>query len=215
MLRQHVFALAVYLHAMTFMFLGMFVASSAGEILFNKEEADILLHRPIDPRTMLWSKIRVLVEVSLWLAAAFNLAGLFAGIACPDGGWRWPLAHAVSTVLEALFCAGCVVLMYQLCLRWFGRERLDGLMTMVQVIVSVGFVLSGQIVPRIVFRFGKILTPNESSWWIGLLPPAWFAGFDDALAGSGAVLSWVLAGIGVLDDCSYITVGVWQTGTKL
>ena len=33
-----------------------------------KEEADILLHRPISPRELLWSKIRVLVEVSLWLA---------------------------------------------------------------------------------------------------------------------------------------------------
>ena len=42
-LHQPVFALAVYLHAMTFVFLGMFIASSAGEILFNKEEADILL----------------------------------------------------------------------------------------------------------------------------------------------------------------------------
>src|SRR5215472_15042819 len=60
MMQQHVFALSIYLHAMTFAFLGLFVASSAGEILFNKEEADILLHRPIDPKTMLWSKIRVL-----------------------------------------------------------------------------------------------------------------------------------------------------------
>ena len=47
---QPLFALSAYLHAMTFVFLGMFIASSAGEILFNKEEADILLHRPIAPR---------------------------------------------------------------------------------------------------------------------------------------------------------------------
>jgi ABC-2 type transport system permease protein len=198
MVRQHIFGLAVYLHAMTFMFLGMFVASSAGEILFNKEEADILLHRPIDPRTMLWSKIRVLVDVSFWLAGAFNLGGIFAGLLCPDGSWRFPLIHIVSTALEALFCTGCIVLIYQLCLRWFGRERLEGLMTMVQVIVSVGFVLSGQILPRVVIRFGDYLTPSESSWWIGLLPPSWFAGLDDAVAGSGALLSWILGGIGVV-----------------
>lgn len=197
MVRQHVFGLAVYLHAMTFMFLGMFVASSAGEILFNKEEADILLHRPIDPRTMLWSKIRVLVEVSLWLAGAFNLAGFFVGLACPDGGWRFPVVHIVSTAVEALFCTGCVVLVYQLCLRWFGRERLEGLMTMVQVIVAVGFIVSSQIFPRVVFRFGNYLTPGLSSWWIGLFPPAWFAGLDDALAGTSASFSWILAGTGV------------------
>src|ERR1700733_2278712 len=102
-LRQPVFALAAYLHAMTFVFLGMFVASSAGEILFNKEEADILMHRPIGPKTMLWAKIRVLVEVSLWLAGAFNLVGLFVGFGS-SGNWRFLIVHAFSTTLEALFC---------------------------------------------------------------------------------------------------------------
>src|SRR5580658_8638943 len=90
---QPIFALSVYLHAMTFMFLGMFVAASAGEVLFNKEEADILLHRPVSPPAMLWAKVRVLVEVSLWLAGAFNLVGLVVGVFCVNGNWRFPLAH--------------------------------------------------------------------------------------------------------------------------
>jgi hypothetical protein len=85
---------------------------------------------------MLWAKIRVLVEVSLWLAAAFNLAGLFVGFGI-EANWRFPIVHVFSTALEALFCTGCVVLTYQLCLRWFGRERLEGLMTTSQVLVSI------------------------------------------------------------------------------
>jgi len=195
-LGQPVFALAVYLHAMTFMFLGMFIASSAGEILFNKEEADILLHRPISPKAMLWAKVRVLVEVSLWLAFAFNLAGLFVGFGSA-GNWRFPIVHLASTTLEALFCTGCVVLTYQLCLRWFGRERLEGLMTTAQVFVAVAAVMSGQILPRLVFRVGHVLNVGESSWWINLLPPAWFAGLDDAFAGSAALDSWLLAVLAV------------------
>jgi ABC-2 type transport system permease protein len=196
-LRQPVFALAVYMHAMTFVFLGMFVASSAGEILFNKEEADILLHRPISPKTMLWAKIRVLVEVSLWLAFAFNLVGLFVGLDS-SGGWRFPVIHIFSTILEALFCTGCIVLVYQLCLRWFGRERLEGLMTTAQVFVSIAAVLSGQILPRLVMRSGHILNVSESSWWIALLPPAWFAGLDDAFAGSALLGSWLLAALALV-----------------
>jgi hypothetical protein len=196
-LRQPVFALAVYLHAMTFVFLGMFVASSAGEILFNKEEADILMHRPISPRTMLWAKIRVLVEVSLWLAGAFNFVGLLVGFGAA-GNWRFPIIHALSTSLEALFCTGCVVLVYQLCLRWFGRERLEGLMTVAQVLVSVAAVLAGQILPQVVMRVGHILNVGELAWWINLLPPAWFAGFDDAFSGSAMPGSWFLAALAVL-----------------
>jgi hypothetical protein len=192
-LHQSVFALGVYLHAMTFMFLGMFVAASSGEILFNKEEADILLHRPIEPRTLLWAKVRVLVEVSLWLGGAFNLAGLFVGLAASDGGWRFPIAHAISTTLEAMFCTGSVILVYQICLSCFGRGRLEGLMTTAQVVVSVAAILGGQILPRLIFHGASITRLGMHSWWIGLLPPAWFAGLDDALAGSGARNSWLLA----------------------
>ena len=102
---QPVFALAIYLHAITFVMVAMFIAASAGEILFNNQEADILLHRPVTARALLTAKVRVLVEVSLWLAAALNFIGLFVGLAAPDGGWRFPLAHVLSTTLEALFCA--------------------------------------------------------------------------------------------------------------
>lgn len=198
-LRFSVFMLSVYLQSMTFVFLGMFVASSAGEMLFNSEEADILLHRPVTPRALLWAKVWVLVEVSLWLAGAFNLVGLFVGTQSPDGSMLFIPVHAASTIMLALFTTGCVVLMYQLCLRWFGRERLEGLMVTAQIVVVVGAMLSGQILPQLVMRQGGgALAVDEATWWIRLLPPAWFAGFDDALAGSGASGSWQLAVLAVL-----------------
>jgi hypothetical protein len=96
---QPVFMLAVYLHALTFVFLSMMIASSVGEILFNKEEADILMHRPIQPRALLWAKIRVLLESSLWLALAFNCIGLFAGLRAYDGGWQFIPVHLLSILL--------------------------------------------------------------------------------------------------------------------
>jgi hypothetical protein len=187
-----VFTLSLWMHGATLAFLGMFVAASSGELLFNKEEADILLHRPVTPSALLWAKIGVLLRVSLWLAGAFNLASFVAGICTSDGGWLYPLAHAFSTVLEALFCAGSVVVVYQLCLRWFGRERLEGLMTMAQIFVAVGAVLVGQI-PQFFGRMPGGVTFNFHVWWIYLLPPAWFAGMDDCIAGSRPPISFVLA----------------------
>lgn len=191
------FMLSVYLHAMTFVFLGMSVAASAGEMLFNKEEADILLHRPITPRALLWAKVGVLVQVSLWLAGAFNLAGFFVGIGSSPAGWLFPFAHALSTALEALFCTGCVVLVYQLCLRWFGRERLDNLMTAAQVLVAMAAILAGQLVPQLMLMFGGTLNLQLRSWWVFLLPPAWFAGQDNLLTGHGATSTWILATAGL------------------
>jgi ABC-2 type transport system permease protein len=208
-----VFGLSVSLHGMTFVFLGMFVSSSAGEILFNKEEADILMHRPVSARDLLWSKIRVLIEVSLWLGGALNLAALFVGVFSPDGGYLYPFIHIFSTILEALFCTGCIVLVYQLCLRWFGRERLDGLMTTAQVFVAIAAVLAGQMLPRLALQFEKsgLFRVAPKTWWLGFFPPAWFAGLDNAVAGPGGRGSWLLGAIGLI-----ATAGVlWLAFGKL
>ncbi len=194
---QNVFAFSLYLHGMTMAFVGMFVAASSGEILFNQEEADILLHRPVTPRALLTAKVRVLVEVSLWMAGAFNLIGFFAGVTAIGSGWIFPAVHAVSLILETLFCTASVVLIYQLCLRWFGRERLDGLMTAAQVAVAIFAMLGSQVMPQVIGHLDGRAHLNLTGWWVGLLPPAWFAGLDDALAGSGAMGSWVIAVVGV------------------
>ena len=196
-MREPVFALAVYLHGVTLAFVGLTIASSAGEVLFNKEEADILLHRPVTSAQLLRAKILVLVQISLWLAGAFNLVGFFAGVNALNGSWLFPPVHALSTVLEALFCTSCVVLTYELCLRWFGREKLEGLMTAVQIVVAIATMAAGQIVPRLIGRFGTHLQVTPERWWMGLLPPTWFAAFDDALAGSHVATSWLLAALGV------------------
>jgi hypothetical protein len=208
---QPVFALSLYLHGMTLVFLGMFVASSAGEVLFNKQEADILLHRPVTPKAMLWAKVTVLVQISLWLAIAFNLVGMIIGIKTSNGGWLFPAAHLLSTALQALFCTGFIVVTYQLCLRWFGRERLEGLMTTVQIVMAIAVVLGGQIVPQLLRRFGTTMHFNVGSWWVALLPPAWFAGIDDALAGDGMRGSWILAGFGA----TITTAVLWLAFEKL
>lgn len=193
-----VFVISLYLHSMTLAFLGMFVAASAGEVLFNKEESDILMHRPVTPKALLWAKVGVMTQVSLWLAGAFNLAGLLIGIGSIDSGLSlsYPLAHALSTACQALFCTSCIVLIYQLCLRWFGRERMEGLMTTAQVFVAIGAVMFGQIGPRMIGGLGQNVEVVES-FWICLLPSAWFAGMDDAVAGTGSGKSWLLAGVGL------------------
>lgn len=194
---QPVFALAVYLHGMSFIFLAMFVAGSAGEVLFNREEADILMHRPVTAGQLLRAKISVMAKVSLWLAGAFNLTGFLVGMAARDGGWPFPLVHILSLIIEILFCAGAVVMGYQLCLRWFGRDRVEGWMTTAQVLVSITFVVGGQLVPRVIMRNHGQIEISSDRWWALLVPPAWFAGLDDALAGWGSTRSWLLAGTGI------------------
>jgi hypothetical protein len=195
--KQPIFILSAGLHATTFMFVGLFIASSAGEVLFNQQESDILLHRPVTSGALLWAKVSVLLQVALWVSGAFNLTGLIVGSIDEQGSWLYLPTHAASTVLEALFCTGSIVLIYQLCLRWLGRERLEGIMTATQVVATLSFVLAGQILPRALAGLARMHI-DSNSWGVLLLPPAWFAGLDDAIAGKHASASWELAAIGVV-----------------
>lgn len=195
---QGSFMLSFYLHGFSLFFLGMYIASSAGEVLFNKEEPEILLHRPVEPRTLLWAKVAVLLRVSLWITCVFNLAGFIGGSFGPKGSPFYAPVHFVSTCLSALFCAGSVVLLYQLCLRWFGRERLDNLMTTTQVLLAVLLVVGSQTVPTLMAGMKGSIDPLANRAWLFLLPPAWFAALDEVLLGRGKETTVVMAGAGLL-----------------
>jgi hypothetical protein len=218
---QSLFSLSLYLHSAALFFIGMFVASSAGEVLFNKDEAEILLHRPLDPRSMLWAKISVLLQVSLWLALAFNLAGFVMGSISENGSWLFIPAHAISAVISAFFCTGIVVLIYQLCLKWFGRERLDGLMTTAQVLMTMLLVVGGQVAPHLMRKMPGEVHLGGETWWLALLPSAWFAALDDTLIGRGNPASWALAGVGVIVTTGVIALafgklaGTFQSGLQM
>ncbi len=203
-----IFLMSGYVHAMTFFLVGMFVVGAAGEALFNREEADILLHRPVTPQTLLKAKLRVMVELSLYLAFAFNLVPLLAGVFIAERGMLFLIAHAITTVMLALFCAGAVVLSYQLCLKWLGRERLDGLMTAGQVFMVIAMTTGSQVLPRMMMRPNISFTLDAKTWWVGLIPPTWFAGFDDAISGKSATSSWILAAIAVVATFGVLALAI-------
>ena len=94
-----------------------------------------------------------------------------------------------------LFTTGFIVLAYNLCLRWFGRERLDNFMTAVQVLLAVGIMAAGQIVPRMLrgLDFGHVQVPQ----WMLVFPPVWFAALDAVLTGDFATQMLLPAAAGV------------------
>ena len=167
------------LYGMT-LFVVMFqMITSAGSVLFNKEEAEILLHRPVTPGELLRAKVQVLCAVSGLLALALNLPGMIAGIWLRDSHWWFPLAHLFSLLLMVVFSAGALVVVYQACLRWCGRERLDGMMTTMQTVLTILMVTASQS-----FRFlnGVNFSQYAHSWWVVFVPPAWFASLDAVLS---------------------------------
>ena len=136
----------------------------------------------------------VILEFTLSLALALNFFGFFAGT-FGKGIWLFLPAHLLALGLSALLCTSSVILLYNLCLRWFGRERLDSFMTTLQVLLVVGFTVSSQIIPRITNRVSPEFFQHLPSWTFAL-PPAWFAAVD--VLASGRIVSIQMAMLAAL-----------------
>ncbi|HBJ83318.1 MAG TPA: hypothetical protein DDZ88_05485 [Verrucomicrobiales bacterium] len=193
------FVFASALHGFTFIFASLTLASSAGTMLFMKEEAEILLHRPVTPQQMLRAKCAVLAGFALLLALALNLAGFVAGLGCKGATWRFIPAHLFSMTLLMLFSAASIVLVYNLCLKWFGRERFDNLLATVQSLLVIVMILSGQIMPRML-KLDTFQHLENVSGWLLALPPMWFGALDALLGGTtlNPASLWLPAALAVI-----------------
>lgn len=183
------------LHAFTLLFAALTLASSLGAVLFVREEAEILLHRPVQPGQILRAKSMALVGYSLLLALALNLAGIFTSFFNPGNAPWFFVAHAVTTVLLMVWSAALVVLLYNACLQRFGRERLDNLLTLVQVLMSIAMVVGSQLLPRCM---AAVEQADFQSAWVFLLPPLWFAALDMVLCGIDTARLWPMALLAVV-----------------
>jgi hypothetical protein len=93
--------------------------------------------------------------------------------------------------------------------------------------VAVAAVACSQLIPRLMFGYGRGfvnghgLVVSENSWWLALLPPAWFAGFDDALAGSAISISGLYAAIAIVATAAVLWLAFgklaknYETGLQL
>lgn len=190
-------AFASVLHSFTFLFASLTLASSAGTMLFMREEAEILLHRPIRPQELLRAKCHVLIKFSLILAFGLNFAGVLTGTFAKDGSLLFLPAHVLATVLLMVFSAALIVLVYNLCLKWFGRERFDNLLTLLQTVLTIVMIAGSQLMPRLMSN-ESMQNLDPSDGWMRFLPPVWFGSIDALLCGSASLAQvWLPAALGV------------------
>ncbi len=206
--RIDVFTYTILVHSMTSFVVGMALTSESGDILFNTNESDVLVHRPIHPRTLLLAKTINLIAFALILAGALNLFPIFFGLAASGAQVWFPVVHLISMVLLCVFCAAAVICTYGLIIRFLDREKFDNFAAWSQVAMSILFIGGYQIVPRLFERFpGLSITPYAK--YLFPLPPAWFAGIDSFVAGNQSVIFGMLGVLGLLLTAAlaYVAIG--------
>jgi ABC-2 type transport system permease protein len=208
-IEMDVFTYTIILHSMTFFVVGMALTAESGDILFNTNESDVLVHRPIHPRTLLLAKSLNLISFTLILAGALNLFPTFFGLAARGARMWFPLVHLISVMLLCVFCAAAVVCTYGVVIKFLDREKFDNFAAWSQVGMSVLFIGGYQVVPRLLQRFAG-LTLEPYARYLLPLPPAWFAGIDSLAAGElpiAAGFPLVLCGVGFTAVLAYVAIG--------
>ncbi len=204
-IKSPIYNLSFYLHAMNMLYAGSIIAASSSEALFNEQELEILLHRPVKPQQLLRAKLSVLMQVTLMVCLAVSAPTLIVSCFISGKGPAFALAHLMSTSLLVPFTASLVVLIYQLCLKALGKEKLQTVLTASQGLLGVGFIL-------ILHFSDKTLHHLEPKSWLGLAPMMWFAGVNDAIHGlfhgRFELLSWgyALAALAITGLLSYLAL---------
>ena len=176
------FTFGQYLCAMTlFLGAGTMIAESS-QLLFSVEENDLLLHRPIHPRTLLLAKSITLFALAASYALALNLVPVVLGAWVPGAAPWFPLTHLLTILLLSVFVASSVVFLYSLLTRFVSRERFDGIASWFQVVVSAALIFGYQIIPRLTTpAHGFRINPENPVLWV--VPSAWFGALDALLGG--------------------------------
>ena len=183
---------SIALHTLTLFTVGMSAVIESNDVLFDQQEDEILMHRPIPPATLLAAKAGALVGFTSLLAGALNAVPTFTLLLARDARPWIPLVHVVSTALLVIFACAAVVCSYGLILRFFGREKFESLAVVAQVGMTLLFVASAQVVPQILERIGPERL-DEIAHYLLFSPPAWFSAIDASLAGGEQGIATLLA----------------------
>lgn len=201
------FVYSIFLFTATLFIVAVAIVAEAGNTIFNESETDIIGHLPVSARTQLAAKTVSLFLFTLLLALATNLFPMAGAVWV--SGLPLMFAHALSATLVALFATALIIVSYGLLLRYVSRERLDSIITMLQIGLVIVLMFGYQLLPRLLDSDERGLpVVSEIHWYFFLFPSVWFAGLSEVLIGKASASTVGLAALGVLSLVALLTVAM-------
>lgn len=146
--------------------------SDFSSVLLDVRDKNILLPRPVDPKTINAAKI---LHIFIYLfKITFTIAGpsLIAGT-IKHGIVFFPV-FAIELILISGFVLFITSLLYFLILLFFDGEKLKDLINYVQILLSIIMLVAYQFMGQI-FQLFDIQAKFTPKWWVYLIPSTWFA----------------------------------------
>lgn len=146
--------------------------SDFSAVLLDVEDKNILLSRPIDPRTLNMAKlihiINYLFRITLSISAGTLIFGTF----------RYGILFSILLLFELFLMCGLVIfftsVFYYAILSFFSGEKLKDIINYFQIALTIFMSIIYQFIGRI-YNLSAITVDTKPHSWDFLLPTAWFA----------------------------------------
>jgi hypothetical protein len=190
------FTFSIVAVSYTLFVVALALIAESGNVFFSETDAEVLGHLPISSRTHFVAKVLNLLLFTFMLATATNLAPTITGAWAGGSNIGFIIGHILSTALVSLFAISLIVVCYGLLIRYVSKERFDNFVAYSQVGLAMFFILTYQIMPRLIEKDSLQLTP-EVMWYHFLYPPAWFSGITLLAVGRVEQGTLALAALGI------------------
>ncbi len=146
--------------------------SDFSSVLLDIKEKNIMLPRPVDPKTLNTAKV---IHIIYYL---FMITAALAGPSLVIGTLRYGLGFFLVFLFELVLICGFVVfftsILYTFILVFFDGEKLKDMINYFQITLSVALLIFYQLIGRI-FNISELVITITPAWWHYLMPTAWFA----------------------------------------
>ncbi|WP_313891184.1 hypothetical protein [Psychrobacillus sp.] len=167
---DYIFQMSIIFSLLMFILMSSMV-SDFSAVLLDIRDKTILHTKPISNRTLNAAKV---VHIMIYM---FLLTGSFVVIPLVVSIFKHGIVFALIFIIEiVLICCLVVVLTafaYLFILRFFSGEKLKDIINYVQIILSIGIMVSYQLVARS-FEIVNLKISYVFEWWHLLLPPIWY-----------------------------------------
>lgn len=169
----------ILVHTYVLFMMSMTLITDFSTVLLDTTDNQVILPRPVSSKTLFMAR---LVHILIYLLQfTIAIAILPVGVAFYKYGLPAGSVMIFTVLLTVLMAVFITYLLYLLIIRFSSETRVKDIVTYFQIFMTVLFMVSFQVLPRMI-NLSQLTMDFELHWYAFLLPPVWMALTVDALA---------------------------------
>lgn len=156
----------------------MILITDFSAVLLDTSDNSILLPRPISSKTLLAARITHIVLYIGLLTLALSLGSIIAVFI--TYGFAGIISFLIALILCILLSVTITNALYLIIMRFTSEEKLKNTINYLQIFMTVLFMGSYQLLPRLLGTVDSLETTFTFYWWTYLIPPVWFSATVEA-----------------------------------